>query len=231
MKPLGMKAYGSIPHLPGSRMGPADHHCHEGQLAIACVKPRDRHDRIIVTEKLDGACVSIAKKDGLVLALGRAGYLASSAPFEHIIRFGQWVEQNAARFADLPDGTRIVGEWLAMAHGTIYELQHEPFVAFDFFDGKHRVPHDDARSIFAAFDLPAAHVVSDGPSISVGRALDLLGPHGHHGSKEPVEGAVWRVERSGRFDFLAKWVRPDKIDGKYLPDVSGEPAIWLWGAP
>ena len=24
-KPLGRKAYGSIPHLPGSRLGPGDH--------------------------------------------------------------------------------------------------------------------------------------------------------------------------------------------------------------
>ena len=33
-KPLGRKAYGSIPHLPGSRIGPGDHHCHEGQRRI-----------------------------------------------------------------------------------------------------------------------------------------------------------------------------------------------------
>jgi hypothetical protein len=62
-KPLKSKAYGSIPHLPGSRMGPADHHCHAGQEVICCGKVRDRHDRIIVTEKLDGACVSIANVD------------------------------------------------------------------------------------------------------------------------------------------------------------------------
>ncbi|WP_202614648.1 RNA ligase family protein, partial [Escherichia coli] len=76
-KPLGRKAYGSIPHLPGSRLGPADHHCHEGQARICCEKPRDRHDRIIVTEKLDGGNVAIAKVNGAIFALGRAGYLAS----------------------------------------------------------------------------------------------------------------------------------------------------------
>ena len=37
---------------------------------------------------------------------------------------------------------------------------------------------------------------------------------------DPVEGAVWRCERQGAVDFLGKYVRPDKIDGKYLPELS-----------
>ena len=35
MKPLGHKAYGSIPHLPNSRMGPGEHHISPGQAKIA----------------------------------------------------------------------------------------------------------------------------------------------------------------------------------------------------
>jgi hypothetical protein len=49
-----------------------------------------------------------------------------------------------------------------------------------------------------------------------------------HGAIDPVEGAVWRVERKGSYDFMAKYVRPDKIDGCYLPDISGKEAIWNW---
>lgn len=33
------------------------------------------------------------------------------------------------------------------------------------------------------------------------------------------------------FDFMAKWVRPDKADGKYLPDVTGAISnvpVWNW---
>ena len=33
---------------------------------------------------------------------------------------------------------------------------------------------------------------------------------------------VWIV------DYLVKYVRPDKEDGKYLPEVSGEEAVWNW---
>ncbi len=53
-KPLGIKNYGHIPHLPGSRMGPGDHHCDAGQARIATQTLRDRHDSVIVLEKLDG---------------------------------------------------------------------------------------------------------------------------------------------------------------------------------
>lgn len=49
-----------------------------------------------------------------------------------------------------------------------------------------------------------------------------------HGALDPVEGAVWRVERGGSVDFLAKYVRPDKVDGCYLPDIAGCEAVWHW---
>lgn len=47
-----MKNYGHIAHLPGSRMGPGDHSCELGQARIATLKARDRHDHVIVQEKL-----------------------------------------------------------------------------------------------------------------------------------------------------------------------------------
>jgi hypothetical protein len=34
LKPLGRKSYGSIPHLPGSRLGPGDYCISEGQAPI-----------------------------------------------------------------------------------------------------------------------------------------------------------------------------------------------------
>lgn len=49
-----------------------------------------------------------------------------------------------------------------------------------------------------------------------------------HGSQESIEGAVWRVERDGEVDFLAKYLRPDKVDGCYLPEMSGKEPIWNW---
>src|SRR5689334_8823639 len=86
-KPMRRKAYGSIGHLPQSRLGPGDWSVHEGQARIATFKPRDKHDRIIVTEKVDGSCVAVARVKGVIHALGRAGYPAESSPYEHIKMF------------------------------------------------------------------------------------------------------------------------------------------------
>lgn len=44
------------------------------------VQTRDRHDLVIVQEKLDGSNVGIARLNGEILALTRAGYLAPPCP-------------------------------------------------------------------------------------------------------------------------------------------------------
>lgn len=229
VKPLGRKAYGSIPHLPGSRLGPGDHHCHPGQEAICTLKARDRHDRIIVTEKLDGGNVAIAKVDGKIWPLGRAGFLANTSPFEQHHHFDHWVRLALGKWdAMLKEGEAVHGEWLAMAHGTKYDLPHAPFVAFDLTGGGKRLPHDEMTERCGLYGVTTAHVISDGPPIAVASALGLLGECGKHGALEPVEGAVWRVERRGVFDFLAKYVRPDKQDGKYIAEINGGEPYWHW---
>lgn len=221
-KPLGGRGYGSISHLHGSRMGPGDHKIHEGQANICVKKARDKHDRIIVTEKLDGSNVCIARVDDEIFAIGRAGYLAQTSPYRQHKVFAAWVRSQEERFRTvLARGQRIVGEWIYQAHGTLYRPVGEPFIAFDVMEGKARMPHDDARRLFAHAGLEAAHVIHDGGPLSIDDALALLGDFGFHGAEEKVEGAVWRVERSGSFDFAAKYVRPDKIDGKYLPGCNG----------
>lgn len=225
-KPLGGKAYGSIPHLPNSRVGPGDYHCHEGQASICCVKARDRHDRIIVTEKLDGSNVSVANVGGEIIALTRAGYRAETSPYEMHHAFRDWVAKRD--WSGLGQGFRISGEWMHTAHGTMYS-GHDPLICFDVIGhGNKRFPHDEARELFSALGLPGAHVISDGPPLSVDDAMEMLGERGFHGAQEQVEGAVWRVERNGVFDFLAKFVRLDKQDGKYLNGVTGaDPIVML----
>ena len=225
-KPLGRKAYGSIPHLPTSRLGPGEHCVHEGQARICTEKARDRHDRIIVTEKLDGANVAIANLHGEVVALGRAGYPAETAPQEHIRLFGDWVRVAAERWlAMLDPGEVLHGEWLAMAHGTRYDLFHEPFVAFDLTAKGTRCSWDELVSRSRDHGIVTPALISDGPPLPVAEALAVIDRGGGHGVIPPdaVEGAVWRVERRGKFDFMAKWVRMEKVDGKYF-----DSPLWLW---
>lgn len=225
-RPLGKRSYGSIGHLPNSRMGPADRKIDDGQARIATTKPRDRHDTIIVQEKLDGANVGVALKDGEILPLTRAGYLASTSQYAHHIMFHDWVMSNQDRFREvLKGGQRICGEWLTTAHGTKYSLPHEPFVAFDIIgDQNKRMTYESmVNAVGGRFVMP--FLVSNGSPMSVEEALADLGEFGHHGALEEIEGAMWRVERKGVVDFLCKYVRPDKVDGKYL---GGDPVMNSW---
>lgn len=239
-KPLGIKNYGSIGHLPGSRMGTGDHKCHEGQKLIATEKPRDKHDLIIVQEKLDGSNVGVALVKGELFALTRAGYIAFTSPYEQHHHFGKWVLRHAERFrAVLKEGERLCGEWLMQAHGTRYDLKHEPFVAFDLMTGSDRLVYDDFLARVAPGNFVTPYLLHRGKPLAIEEAMRLLKGRGFHGAADEVEGAVWRVERNNLVgkntgerrlvvDFLCKYVRPDKIDGSYLPEVSGKPAVYNW---
>lgn len=217
-RPLGRKCYGSIPHLPESRLGAGDHYCHPSQAAIAYGKLRDEHDNVIVLEKLDGTNVGVAKIDGSIIPLNRSGYIASTSPYRQHQLFAEWVYYHQARFDRLLDeGERICGEWLLQAHGSRYDCPHEPFVVFDMFDCNH--VRYTWRSIIDKLkkDFVLANVISWKPldHTNLDYILKNLEPSGH-GCLDPVEGAVWRVEREGKVDFLCKYVRHDKVDGAYL---------------
>lgn len=227
-KPLGQKAYGSIPHLPGSRRGPADKGLSEQQALILTERCRDKYDKIIVEEKLDGSCVSVAKLNGEIVALIRAGYLAKGSNYTQHHAFAKWVELNKSRFDHLlNEGERCVGEWLMEAHGTIYKLPHEPFVIFDIITGYTRSLSEAVKGRCHLHKFITPKVLHVGGPIGISEILELLEPSGH-GAVDGVEGAVWRVERKGVVDFLGKYVRPDKVDGKYLENISGKDPIYNW---
>lgn len=229
IKILGQKAYGSIPHLFGSRRGVGDHGINERQSSLLTERVRDKYDEVIVTEKLDGSNVAVCRLNDIIYPLTRSGYSAFSSPYEMHHIFGKWVLANQMRFrAVLLEGARICGEWLYQAHGTVYNLPHEPFVVFDMFEPKSnkRLRYSDLLCWcnIGRFEMPK--LLHRGGSLHVEDALSLLGEYGHHGALSPdkAEGVVYRIERKGQVDFLAKYVRHDKVDGKYL--VKGaEPII------
>lgn len=230
--PLGTKAYGSIGHLPGSRTGAGDHHFNPGQAALFTTTPRPGHE-ILVQEKLDGSCVCAARLGDQILALGRDGALASRSPNEGRQLWARWVHDHRERFlAVLSDGERLVGEWLALVHGTRYRLPHEPFVPFDLMRGPERTPWDALLTRLAPGGFTPPGLLHRGPPLPPEEALRLLGTSGLHGAIDPPEGAVWRLERTEkkkpRVLLVAKYVRPGKIDGAFLPEITGLPALWNW---
>lgn len=228
-KPLGAKGYGSTPHLVGSRVGPSDSHVDPSLARIMTEKVRNRHDRIIVTEKLDGSCLTVAKVDGRVLPINRAGYLVTDSPrpMQHV--FGKYAQDRHSLFsALLGDGERVAGEWLLQAHGTRYQIfdPADLFVAFSIIGPKGRIPYDEFASRVDAAGVRRAHVISDGPAFSQAQAVEALGQFGFHNALEQPEGAVWVLETRGEFNAIAKHVIPEKIDGKYLSGVTGVPDTW-----
>ena len=225
-KPLGHKAYGHIPHVPGSRVGPGDKHCEYGQYKIVTEKPRDKNDLIIVQEKLDGSNCSVARINNNIIALGRAGYHAETSPYEQHCYFAKWVYKQTDRFLSLlDDGERLVGEWLLQACGTRYKLAHEPFVAFDLMRGHNRSIYHDFLLRVLPYGFTIPRLIHIGQPFKLEKAKYAIKRSGH-GAIDEVEGVVYRCERENKVDFLCKWVRSDKIDGKYLPENNNNKIVW-----
>ena len=217
-KPLGGKSYGSIPHLSQSRLGVSDSHVHAGQELILTKKARDKHDEIFVFEKVDGTNVSVANIDGAVIPLIRAGYTAFESKHLHHRMFADWVFTNPSLFKGLKEGQRLCGEWLAMTHGIRYAIDNpiQGFVCFDLIYKNTRLPIEQLFAYTEPRGITTAKLLHRGSPIAVEKADKLLGDHGSHGAKDRAEGVVYRVERKGEFDFMAKNVRSDFVAGRYF---------------
>lgn len=228
-KPLGHKAYGSIPHLPGSKRGPGDYGLSEQQAAIITGDRKLSGEwEIIAQEKLDGSCLSVAKIDGEIVPIGRAGYHVNSAPYEHLRLFEGWVAERREHFdALLSEGERVVGEWMLLATGLRYWIAHpdDLFVAFDIMRGHDRVvPSEVADRCWCAgiSSADSMHYARGEPA----RIFQRLTPRFTCEAKP--EGLVYRVMRNGKVSFLAKWVRDDFEAGRYLDQgVYNYPPQWL----
>ena len=219
--------YGSIPHLSTSKMSQqADKKIAIGQEEILTKKARDWKDTVILTEKVDGSNVGVVRSGGTLVPVSRAGYEVEASPYVMHKMFGRYVERNTHFFDWLPEGWRICGEWCVVAHGTLMDISNDsPFVAFDIFDSRNkRILFMDFFGICVKYGIQTVPILHVGQPISINNAVKLLG-EGHYGKPEKPEGCVWRCEREGRVDFLAKWVRPDKEDGKYL-----DSCVWNTGA-
>lgn len=212
MKPLGHRAYGSIPHLPGSKVGEHDKYITEGQARYLTEQKPSKNHRVVVQTKLDGSCVSVAKLDGKLVPIGRAGYLLESAPFPHLVEFCGWVERHAEQFDDLLDeGERVVGEWMNVALSTRYVIDGDIslFRPFDLMTGHNRMGVMAVNLRCQQVGLRPVPILSYGDALSVEAARALQ-------DNPNDEGLVYRMESNGGVDYLAKWVRPDYVPGALL---------------
>ena len=229
-KPLKGRNYGSIPHLSTSKLGFHDKFIEPGQESILLKKPRDKHDYFYVTEKLDGTNVGILKKNGKLIPLQRSGYRCLDSPYEQHKQFYKWAlgGGNNCKFKELlNEGERIVGEWIWQASGIHYKVNRRKalFTAFDIFNSDNtRKPYSATYMLCMQYNINRPRLLySSSKKIDLDFCIDRL--------NQPVksditpvdgqlpEGLVLRCERNGQFDFMAKWVRPDYLPGRYLPGI------------
>ena len=219
-KPTGAKSYGSIGHLPGSKKGWDDvGTVPEGQARIMTLRKRDKHDCIIVQEKLDGSNVGVAKVDGIIYPLTRSGYVADTSPYRQHHVFYKWVMTNYHLFDEvLKEGERMCAEWMLMAHGTRYSIPNptDLFRPFDIMTGTTRLCYSAfVNRLGGRFRPP--HLLSRGEPRSTEWAMNALSEQGTKAfPPDEPEGVVYRVERLGRVDFLAKFVADHHVPGKYF---------------
>lgn len=119
---------------------------------------------------------------------GRAGYSAETSLYAQHRFFAQWVAENEARFDKLlQERERVNDEWLAQAHGTRYDLPHEPFVPFDLLEGTMRSLYHDflLRVLPLGFSVP--QLLHLGQAFSIAEATAKIVVSGH-GALDPVEG-------------------------------------------
>lgn len=221
MKPLNRKNYGSIPHLSNSKLGEGDHHIELGQEKILTIKKRDKHDEIFAFEKYDGSNVGICKKDGVIHAITRSGYLANTSQYKQHHEFHEWVQPRRSIFSEyLREGERLCAEWMTKRVSIEYLYDDDnPIIFFDGFTrNNERMLIDESYDlVFNKLDFQYARMLHRGNSISVDSIKPELNDRtfGMWADEDP-EGIVYRVERKGKVDFLAKWVREDFEAGKYL---------------
>lgn len=213
-KVLDRKAYHRIPHLRGSHLGKGDFKVPPGQSDICLIKERPG-DKIIVQEKLDGTSVAVTRLNGLLIPVVRSGYHAMETKWLQHKMFANWVYKNQSEFDFLPEGFRLCGEWIAQAHGTLYKLEHAPFVAFDLIGPSGAKIYSDFNLIVPEFFI-RPHLLHQGGAIDIASIEKLLGVRGFHGATELSEGVVFRVEHNGILEFMAKYVRKEKNIGYYL---------------
>jgi hypothetical protein len=139
----------------------------------------------------------------------------------------------------LDNGERACGELLMQAHSTHYNLPHEPFVIFDIMVGTERKLYEELLERCKEYDFITPYTFHIGTPLSVEKAMEFV-KVSKHGAIDPVEGVVYRIERNeltepGRngnrkwiVDYLVKYVRLDKIDGIYLPEMSKKEPVWNW---
>lgn len=233
-KVLDYKTYNSIGHFATSRVGPKDHHI-DSKTELLCTTAFPLHQKcyLYIEEKMDGSNVTVVRLNGQIYALGRSGYDCKDSNLEQHRMFYRWVEKNKEKFEKLlpNEHDRVVGEWMVQAHGTIYKDLPSFYMAFDLFYNKEQ---QSVRTRIKAvedvglYNVPLIYKGDTPISLEIASTWPSMNPD--------AEGVVYRLEKVNKnhpHEFnkpwiIAKFVKQDKVDGKYIKAFSGEEIKPIW---
>lgn len=237
MKPLNQKPYHSIGHIQSSQLGEKDHLIKREQERIALTDLGDNGQtlklKVACTIKKDGTNVAIAKLNHQLVPLVRSGERAESSPYLQHRLFATWMFQPEIYhwfYAFLNEGEWVSGEWLAQAHGIIYQLKAPPFYLFDLSQNGEKILYNKLVERFYSFDHPpcclATILHDDFSPYPLKDALKDLAVFTNQESnsyplkreQETEEGLIWRVEShfENKVLWLCKYVNPHHKTGQYL---------------
>jgi ATP-dependent RNA circularization protein (DNA/RNA ligase family) len=233
MKPtkvLDYKTYNSIGHLSGSRLGASDSKIDaKTEKCLTVMLPEHMKCFLYIEEKMDGTNVCVVRLHGELRVLSRSGYDCKESPQKQHQMFYRWVMANKEKFNKLLTNNhdRVVGEWLAQAHGTIYNGLSNPFQVFDLYHEKRQLPVSLRTKLVEQAGLVNVPIVLAGlTAVPIDVALSCVNKN--------AEGVVYRLEKMKKNAtvmentpwIIAKVVRMEKEDGKYLTDPNL--SVWNW---
>lgn len=190
------RSYGSISHLPGSKLiDERDTMLGEREVALLTFRRKDYRDRVIITEKVDGMNTGVLRIDDGLIPLTRKGYDVRTNPNAWAWMFALYVSNNTRRFMNvLNNGERMCGEWMIKTHTVFYNLNTEPYIVYDIINtNNERLLYDDFLKRINKESFISAGLVHIGESIDPKIALDIMA-QGYHGASDQPEGVVYKYE-------------------------------------
>lgn len=162
------------PHLDGSRLQAGDEDLEQVPFRVLMGQ------RLVVTEKVDGANVGISFDAGGRLWLQSRGHFLTGGPRErHFALFKTWTACHQASLrAALGDRYLLYGEWLYAKHTVFYDALPHYFLAFDVLDRTTGAFLSTERQAALLQGLPVVSVpvLHAGPIADLRQLLNLQGP-------------------------------------------------------
>lgn len=186
-----------MPHFPGSTASADDVHLDDVDAAALLAS------EVIVTEKLDGLRVELARGRGGKIEARLKRPWRGTVDVERALAI--YVAQREAQLAPLLQrGGAVYGEWLLHRMRIAYDRLPDLFVAFALRDGHGRfLPNDEALPALAVAGLTAARPLLRGRPGSLAALRRLLGRSGCGSAR--MEGLVVAVCGAGP-ERCGKWV-------------------------